>query len=84
LKYIELEVRTAFTVHGYDENNAEIIEESSEQEYMRKLIHIDRIQSISEDYVLVTSSHGRIMYWNYKGSMQELKQTLSKSNLIIE
>jgi len=83
MNFIELEVRTAFTVHGYDENNQEIIENSSEKDFTKKLISIDRIQSISEKYILVTSSHSRVMYWEYNCSMSELKQRLSNSGLIV-
>lgn len=43
---------------------------------MLKIVSIQRIQSISEKYILVKSSHGRIMYWEYKGTMEELKQKL--------
>jgi hypothetical protein len=83
VKFIELEVKTAFTVHGYDKNNQEIIENSSEKEFMNKLISLDRIQSISEEYILVTSSHNRVMYWEYNCSMPELKDKLSNSGLVI-
>lgn len=83
MKYIELAVKTAFTVHGYDEHNQEVIENSSEQDFVNKLILIDRIQSISEQYILVTSSHGRVMYWEYNCSMQELRDKLSNAGLIV-
>lgn len=82
-KFIELEVKTAFTVHGYDEKNQEVVEQSSEQTFMKKLISIDRIQSISEQYVLVTSSHDRVMYWEYNCSMQALQDKLASAGLII-
>jgi hypothetical protein len=44
---------------------------------MDKLIAIDRIQSVSEKYVLVTSSHGRVMYWEYEGEMSVIQQRLA-------
>jgi len=50
---------------------------------MNKLISIDRIQSISEQYVLVTSSHDRVMYWEYNCSMQALQDKLASAGLII-
>ena len=83
MKYLEVEVRLAFTVHGYDQQNKEIIENVNEQDYMKKLVSIDRIQSVSEQYLLVTSSNGRVMYWEYKGSMAEIAKKLKKNNLII-
>ena len=51
--------------------------------YMKKIIAINRIQSVSEEYILVSSSHGRMMYWNYKGTMEELKQKLLRIDVKI-
>ncbi|WP_211093331.1 hypothetical protein [Flammeovirga agarivorans] len=81
--YIDLEVKTALIVHGFDENNQEIVERVQETDYVRKLISIDRIQSISKQYLLVTSSHGRMMYWEYNCSIDELKQLLHRNSLMI-
>ncbi|QIL90535.1 hypothetical protein GNX18_12775 [Microbulbifer sp. SH-1] len=83
MKFLELEVRTALVVHGYDENNREIVEKVDEPEFMTKLIAPTRIQSISEQYLLVTGSHGRIMYWEYRGSMDELRGRLAEAGLML-
>jgi len=83
LKFIELEVKTAFVIHGYDENNKEIIENVNDENFVKKLISIDRIKSISEEYLLVTSSHSRVMYWEYNCSMKELTDKLIKAKLIL-
>lgn len=81
MKFLELDVRTALVVHGYDENNREVVEKIEEPAFMTKLIAIERIQSISERYVLVTGSHGRIMYWEYRGTMDELRARLAEAGL---
>ena len=74
--FIEIEVKPSIIVHGYDNENKEIEESFEETGFMKKILAINRIQSISEDYILVTSSHDRVMYWKYKGTMEELKQRL--------
>lgn len=74
--FLEIEVKLGVVMHGYDHENKEIEETFQETDYMRKIISIDRIQSISEKYILIKSSHDRIMYWEYKGTMEELKQRL--------
>jgi len=74
--FIEIEVKTSIMVHGYDNENKEIEETFEESDFMKKILSINRIQSISEEYILVNSSHGRVMYWKYKGTMEELKQRL--------
>jgi hypothetical protein len=81
--FIELEVRTAIIIHGYDANHQEIEEKVAPAEFMKKLIALNRIKSISEQYLLVTSSHDRLMYWEYKGSMEDLKQKLLAMNVLI-
>lgn len=83
MKFIELEVRTAIIIHGYDDKNQEIKEVSNETEFIEKLISIERIQSISEQYILVTGSHGRVMYWEYNCEMAKLKDQLKVANLFI-
>lgn len=37
----------------------------------------------SEQYLLVTGSHGRIMYWEYRGSMDELRGRLAEAELML-
>ena len=74
--FIELEVKSSITVHGYDNDNKEIEEVFEGTDYMKKIIAIHRIQSISEEYILVSSSHGRIMYWYHQGTMEDIKQQL--------
>ena len=83
MKFIELEVRTAIIIHGFDDKNQEIEEVINETEFVKKLIAIGRIQSISEQYVLVTGSHGRVMYWEYNCEMAELKGKLKAASLLI-
>jgi len=83
MQFIELAVRTATIVHGFDSDNKEIIESVNDPEFMTKLISVQRIQSIGEQYILITGSHGRVMYWEYDCDMLELKQRLIASELII-
>ncbi|WP_075187020.1 hypothetical protein [Teredinibacter haidensis] len=84
MKYIELDVRNALIVHGYDEDNRPLEEEIREEQYIRKLVAIERIRSISEQYILVSSSHGREMYWEYVGNLSDIKTKLAESSLIID
>jgi len=76
MKYLEVSVRAAIIVHGYDEDNKEILEEVNEGGYVTKLVALERLQSVSEQYLLVTGSHGRIMYWEYDESMDSIRNKL--------
>ncbi|MEM7331305.1 MAG: hypothetical protein AAF490_04365 [Chloroflexota bacterium] len=83
MDFIELEVRTALIVHGFDSENREITEEVEDPSFVKKIIARSRILSISEQYVLVSSSHDRVMYWEYKGTMEELKSRMLNSGAVI-
>ena len=83
MSYIELSVRTARVVHGYDEDNQEVVEEINENVYAKKLIRLDRIQSITERYVLVSSGSGRMLYWEYEGGFESLRSRLDFAGQLI-
>jgi hypothetical protein len=83
MKFISLRVRNAIIMHGYTNDNKEIVEEFKNEAFVEKLIAIDRIQSATEKYILVTSSHGRMMYWEYEGSLAALKARLESAGLVV-
>ena len=83
MKFISLRVRNALLMHGYTPDNQEIVEEFKDEAFVEKLIAIERIQSLTEKYVLVTSSHGRVMYWEYEGSLASVKDRLAAVGLVV-
>lgn len=87
MKFISLRVRSCLVVHGYTPDNREVVErvERAEDEaFAEKLIAIERIQSVSEQYVLVTGSHGRLMYWEYEGGIDAVRQRLTHGGLLLD
>jgi len=83
MKFISLRVRNALLMHGYTPDNQQIVEEFKDEAYVDKLIAVDRIQSLTEKYVLVTSSHGRVMYWEYEGGLASVRERLAAAGLVI-
>jgi hypothetical protein len=83
MKFISLRVRNALMMHGYTVDNQEIVEEFKDEAFVEKLIAIERIQSLTDKYVLVTSSHGRVMYWEYDGSLASVKSRLAAADLVV-
>jgi hypothetical protein len=77
MRFILLRVRNALVMHGYTAENQEIIEQVEGEAFAEKLIAIDRIQSVSEKYLLVSSSHGRVLYWEYEGGFAPLVERLN-------
>lgn len=70
-------------VHGYDTNNVEIVEEIKVDKPMLKIVAIDRIRSISEKYILVTSSHERMMYWEYEEQFEDIEKILLSNGFLL-
>lgn len=66
--YIEIIVQNHSVSHGFDESNKEIIEEVEVERPTKKFISVNRIQSISEKYILMTYGFDRLVYWEYEGS----------------
>jgi hypothetical protein len=83
MKFISLRVRNAILMHGYTDDNQEIVEEFKDEAFVDKLIAVDRIQSLTEKYVLVTSSHGRVMYWEYEGTLASVRDRLAAAGLVV-
>ncbi len=84
VKFITLNVKTAIIVHGFNEHNEELTESVTEDEFVSKMIALHRIQSISEQYLLVTGSHGRMMYWEYEGDMAGLAKRMAAADLLVD
>ncbi|MCY7352320.1 MAG: hypothetical protein LH606_16920 [Cytophagaceae bacterium] len=82
-KFLKLTTGDYLVAHGFDEQNREILEEVTVEKSVTKLVAFDRIQSISERYVLVTSHGGRMMYWEYEENFEELIGLLRSHGLLI-
>jgi hypothetical protein len=82
MKFISLRVRSCLVVHGYTSDNQEVVERVEDAVFAEKIIATERIQSVSEQYVLVTGSHGRLMYWEYEGGIDAVRQQLMRSGLL--
>ena len=75
-KFVEIVVQNHMVSHGFDAENKEILEEVIVEKPTKKLIRVDRIQSVSEKYILTTYGFGRLVYWEYEGSYAALKELL--------
>ncbi|MDN3576149.1 hypothetical protein QWZ03_05135 [Chitinimonas viridis] len=84
MTFIHLKVRAAMLVHGYDSQQQEIVEHAAATEFAEKLIRIERIQSITERYLLVTGAFGRMMYWEYAEDFATVKQRLDAAGLLLD
>lgn len=83
MKYILLRVRVAAIVHGYDDANRQITESLEDSEWCQKLLSLDRLLSATERHLLVTGSHGRVMYWEYEGGLAWLTEAMAGAGLAL-
>ena len=83
MRFISVHVRNSIVMHGYTDGNAEITEEIKDEEFVEKLLAVERIQSISEKYILVSSSHGRVLYWEYRGGLASISKRLADAGLVV-
>ncbi len=73
MKFIRITTGNYQIVHGYDTDNREIAETVTVDGPMVKLVAIERIQSISEQYILVTGPQGRYFTGNIRSHLPNLK-----------
>ncbi|MEM7297678.1 MAG: hypothetical protein AAF391_05365 [Bacteroidota bacterium] len=79
-RFVEIVVQNHLVSHGFDEKNQEILEEVNVEKPRKKLIRLDRIQSVSEKYILTSYGYGRLVYWEYEGSYNDMKQLLTNGH----
>ncbi len=76
-KFIELTLKNHSIVHGFDANNQEITEEVEVENASKKIVALDRILSISNNYILISYAYNRIIYWEYEEDYDQVKRILS-------
>jgi hypothetical protein len=81
-KFIRVRVKNYVVMHGYDDTNKEIEEFVEQESYQEKLIAIDRIQSVSESYILTTYAGSRLIYWEYEGGLRSLASQMVEAGLL--
>ena len=77
VEFVEIIVQNHLVSHGFDQNNVEILEQVTVEKPRKKLIRVDRIRSVSEQYILTSYGYGRLVYWEYEGSYDQMKKLLS-------
>ena len=80
--FIELLVKRVLTVHGYDASHQEIVQELAHDTPVRKLVPLSRIQSVGEQFVLVSAGFGRHAYWEYEGEYAQLRGGIGAAGLL--
>jgi hypothetical protein len=83
MKYISARVRPVKVYHGYDSNRVSIIDDLPPREFVEKVIKIDRILSMTEDYIFIECPHNTVQTWEYEGSLSDIKTHLRTAGMLI-
>ncbi|WP_439498337.1 hypothetical protein [Bosea sp. (in: a-proteobacteria)] len=81
--FIALKIKAKSVYHGYDEEGKLIIEPVGSTDFVEKLIKIDRILSVTEDYIFIECPHDTVQTWEYEGSLSDIKNKLRPINALV-
>lgn len=76
MSYIELMLKDHTIVHGYGDDGAELTERVEVETATRKLVSVDRILSVTDNTILMSSPFGRVVYWEYADGYDSVKKRL--------
>ncbi|MDF1759293.1 MAG: hypothetical protein P1U40_02030 [Coxiellaceae bacterium] len=77
MSFIEVTVKNHQILHGFDQDNKEIIEEVTVDKPAKKLINVSRILSVSEKFILTSYAYDRIVYWEYLEEYEQIKKMIN-------
>ncbi|QRM36150.1 hypothetical protein JO965_46230 (plasmid) [Microvirga sp. VF16] len=81
MKYISARVRPTKVYHGYDADRTLIIDDLPPRDYVEKVIKVDRILSVTEDYIFIECPHDTVQTWEYEGSLSDIKSQLRAAGM---
>jgi hypothetical protein len=80
-EFIKIKCGSYKIVHGFDSENREIVETVDVPDWTEKIVAVNRIQSVTENYIRMAYSHDRIIYWKYQGGLKDLERLLAPAVL---
>ena len=84
MQYITARIRANKVFHGYDSERKIVTDPISSEEFVEKVIKIDRILSFTEKYIFIECPHNTVQTWEYEGSLADIKDKLRANSLLID
>ncbi|WP_201861584.1 hypothetical protein [Microvirga soli] len=84
MKYITARIRPEKVFHGYDSDRKIVTDELPNQEFVEKVIKIDRILSFTENYIFIECPHNTVQTWEYEGGLADIKGRLREAGMLID
>jgi hypothetical protein len=70
--------------HGYDADRNIVTSDLAKNEFVEKVIKIDRILSFTENYIFIECPHDTVQTWEYEGSLSDMKERLRLANALVD
>lgn len=83
MKFITARVRPERVFHGYDDGKQAVINKLPNQDFVEKVIRVDRILSFTEDYIFIECPHGTAQTWEYEGNLDSIKTQLRAATMLV-
>ncbi|CAG8863694.1 hypothetical protein PS627_00632 [Pseudomonas fluorescens] len=81
MAFIAVNIRATKVYHGYDSDRQLIIVDLPPAPWVRKLIKVDRILSVTEDYIFIECPHDTVQTWEYEGSLADFMTRLAAAGV---
>lgn len=82
--YFTAKIRAKAVHIRYNENGELLKRELLNNDFVEKVIKLDRILSFTEDYLFVQCPHDTVEIWEYQGGLKEVKEKLREVVSVIE
>ena len=84
MKYISARIRPIKVYHGYSADRELIVDDLPTREFAEKVIKIERILSLTEEYIFIECPHNTVQTWEYEGTLSDIKMQLRTAGMLIE
>lgn len=84
MKYITARIRPERVYHGYSSERETVVDDLPHEEFVEKVIKIERILSFTEDHIFIECPHNTVQTWEYEGSLADIKSRLRAAGMLID
>lgn len=83
MAYITARIRPDKIFHGYDEDLQIVTTKLDGDNFVEKVIKLDRILSFTETYIFIECPHDTVQTWEYQGGLPAIKDSLRAAGMLI-
>lgn len=84
MKYISARIRPDRVFHGYDAERQLVTDKMPNEHFVEKVIKVDRILSITAEYIFIECPHDTVQTWAYEGGFDAMKARLQTAGVLID